>query len=436
MKYLILITFCIQFLNCFAQDYDERIDYSPYGLTYGYLNANMRSLAPHQQLTQFTFFDMNFVNIRLQNFLENELSLIMVGEPTEDIKKDKYCIIERYEKGIQINHSKPYYIKVIYNLYPEGKNLIIKSCEISGYWNYIVDLYIKYWNTTLNFEAAKKGEIVVNYLMQDRISLSLNAQNETGKISIVNTTIKNIAEYNEIIKKAEIKHQKYIADKHQEIINNENQEKELILKKEIEKKQQELEKLNAFLIERKTKSYDLSEFDNLQSKSINLKIKEIISNHINNSTQVEYSFKGNLIIAIDTNNIITYDSNLIKTNNKEQLSKLIEEIKRSINIKTPLINGYKVNSIIEYPLDICFQSRYISFKLNKSQDFKYKDFVPEISAKKTIERKYLNSNSGKYTVEYIYATNNDIQIKSDVKTILYKKTYNIPFFSLIYLLII
>lgn len=134
-------------------------------------------------LTEFNDMNVNFVNARVQDFLFDELDLVPTEDPEYSFVDEIVTITETYRKSVRTatnDHS----LQVIYKAKPEGNDLIIQTCQVSGFDVYVVDFFVKYWNTTLNFESVKKGEVVVNYWITDRASLSLLG-NRTAKIDIV-----------------------------------------------------------------------------------------------------------------------------------------------------------------------------------------------------------------------------------------------------------
>ena len=200
MKTLIIFILIILEINNYAQEIDSMaVVRSPYGTSFERLDASMHVLAPHGFLTQFSYFEVNFTKTRLADFLEKKMHMELVGIPKFNNTKNGLAIIEKYKKATNID-DKDQYLYVKYNLIDKWDYSIIKSCEISGYWDFILDLYITYWNTTLNFDAAKKGELVVNNFLQDRVALSLNPSKEYGKIDITSTTIKAKLDYDNVIK--------------------------------------------------------------------------------------------------------------------------------------------------------------------------------------------------------------------------------------------
>ena len=194
MKQLIAFLLLTSSIFSYSQDYFERTDLSPYGQKYSHLDANMSALSSHKYLTQFTYFELNFVNTRLEQYLTLYSDYSMSDDIIFVMDKPEKYLINTYEKKVSSSSNKRTF-QVKYNLFEEEGNLLIKSVEISGYWEYIIDIYINYWTTNLNFEATKKEETVINYLLQDRVALTLNAKTKTGKIVITNTSINNLTDY-------------------------------------------------------------------------------------------------------------------------------------------------------------------------------------------------------------------------------------------------
>lgn len=107
-KFLALAILLFSYLFIDGQENQEkRTDISPYNLQYDMLDFNMRTLASHEYLTQFTYFDMNFVNPRFQNFLSNILDVTQVGETEFNMSKPEKSISMNYEKKAQYNFTKP-----------------------------------------------------------------------------------------------------------------------------------------------------------------------------------------------------------------------------------------------------------------------------------------------------------------------------------------
>lgn len=147
------------------------------------LKASMKALAPHGLLTKFNGMDLNFVNWNVQDFMSKYMGMKPIGDQKVDMTKPIKTIETIYVKSISQN-NKQHKMSVKYYLVPEGNKIKIKSCEISGYWDYVVMFYVKYWNTTLNFEEAKGKELVVNHLIDDRVALEVSAAKALAKIKV------------------------------------------------------------------------------------------------------------------------------------------------------------------------------------------------------------------------------------------------------------
>jgi hypothetical protein len=149
---------------------------------------SMRALADHGLLTQITGFEINFVDTRIQEYLSKYTILGLVGEPSVNMIGSNKYIIQKYEQKIQYNNNKTSTFNVKYNLIIDKQNrIIIKSCKIYGSSLHVLDFYVNFWPTSLNFEAAKKNEVVVNFLLQDRVALKWIPSTDYAEIIVTST---------------------------------------------------------------------------------------------------------------------------------------------------------------------------------------------------------------------------------------------------------
>ena len=324
----------------------------------------MKNLARHGFLTQMTFFELNFVNLRIQDFMSKRLMMAPKGEPTFTGDAIK-TLTQKYHKNIQINFAKEYDMSVSYKLFPLQDKLIIESCEITGYYQYVIDFFVDYWTTTLNFEAAKGGEIVVNYLLQDRASLTLNFPKETATIKIINTTIPDskafTKQFNENFEIQKLKEQE----------NNKKKEEERI----------------SFLNERKVKIYDFNETDlkNYKSRIVETVSKEIYYQKDKfdswNKVKIETDTTGNqkLIIQLTTG---------------DKLPTSIEAKIREIKIPTQKLNGYFISSIGEFEINVANVDTNVKLKkTSKGTTFKTE---PTDRVKNEVEKYLTDKPNGTY----------------------------------------
>jgi hypothetical protein len=80
-----------------------------------------------------------------------------------------------------------------FNVFTVEDEFVIKELKITGDANAVLQFYVSFWTTSLNFNDVSKTEIVSNRLWQDRISYSFNK----GKpyIKVQNTTVNSPEEF-------------------------------------------------------------------------------------------------------------------------------------------------------------------------------------------------------------------------------------------------
>jgi hypothetical protein len=135
-------------------------------------------------ITQICNMRLNFVNMRIQDFMEHwgylqqqELTKFNMQAPRPYISN---VYISRFSTSLNPNK-----VTIKYFIKPLSENeMYVTSCEFSGYTQYIIDIFINYWPTTLNFEDCKKGEVVYNYFLQDRAGLYIDPSKATARIKI------------------------------------------------------------------------------------------------------------------------------------------------------------------------------------------------------------------------------------------------------------
>ena len=144
----------------------------------------LSSQAQSRYLTEFNNMRLNFVNPRVQSFISGVLDLPMIENSSSiDSLAGFWVLTESYHKGIREGNEPEYKLNVRYKLKTEGNDFIIQSCTIDGYSRFVVEFFVKYWETTLNFENVKKDEVVMNYWITDRAALSRSGAG-TAKIEI------------------------------------------------------------------------------------------------------------------------------------------------------------------------------------------------------------------------------------------------------------
>lgn len=198
--------------------------------------------------TQVTYFDLNFVTLKIQDYMSYEFGMTLNDEKMKyELKDGKGFITYAFIEKIAIN-SKPKELFFKFKVFPIEKDLVIEKLKITGNENAVLKFYVSFWTTTLNFDDVKKKEIVSNRIWQDRISYSYN--NRNSFIEIDNTTIKSnedfITKY-QINKKEFNKKEKISAEKRKlEKIKIQKQKEEynrkLIAEKKVKEEKREKER--------------------------------------------------------------------------------------------------------------------------------------------------------------------------------------------------
>lgn len=167
-----------------------------YGLvSYNYLDNYFNSNSKYPHSTQFTYIDINYVSPKIEQFVSDKLNLCRVSE------LDKYDFTD-FDKIIEYNYKtcigvgKPKTLLIRFVVFAHENNLIIKKVIIKGFDEYVLQFFIKFWYTKLNFDTVREGEIVSNFFLQDKVFL---VRNKDLTIDIESSTIKSQEEFNKII---------------------------------------------------------------------------------------------------------------------------------------------------------------------------------------------------------------------------------------------
>jgi len=127
--------------------------------------------------TEFNNMDLNFVNNKVQKFLNLRLDMALTEDSHQSVVTDSCINISESYHSTKIN-EKSRKLTFTYSVKAEEGSsiLIVHSCKITGDKSSVIDFYIKYWDTTLDFDNTKKEEFVVNHWINDRIALTWNLQ--------------------------------------------------------------------------------------------------------------------------------------------------------------------------------------------------------------------------------------------------------------------
>jgi hypothetical protein len=121
----------------------------------------------YKYYTQFSDMRFNFVNMRVQDYMKRNGYL----EQETDFDYGKYIQVSYISKFSTTNNPEKIYIKYYVEVSDMENGFIIKSCDIYGYDYYVVNFFIKFWNTQMQYDNVEKNELVYYYLLEDKISL-------------------------------------------------------------------------------------------------------------------------------------------------------------------------------------------------------------------------------------------------------------------------
>lgn len=186
--------------------------------------------------TQFTYFDLNFVNFRVQDYLEKNSGMVLMD--TKFNLKDGQGTAEFiYKESMVIGSNRqPYSLHFLYTVSPIENDLVITKCKITGQSDKLIAFYVGFWKTSLKFDEVKKRKEVYNHYLQDRISFFFN--NGNPYVIIENETSIDFQKFKEEYELKKSVEEKRLAEL--------EKEKELLAKQEDErreiKKQERVEK--------------------------------------------------------------------------------------------------------------------------------------------------------------------------------------------------
>lgn len=129
----------------------------------------------HDYLTVFTGgLELNFSHLRLLDFLQTYMKM---SEKSNEYK-DGYIVsrcVQRTSKG------NPENLTVRYKVKSESGYFLPERVEITGTARRVIELFISYWPTNIQFDDAKKGNEYTCYMLPDKITLRVG---KTGKATI------------------------------------------------------------------------------------------------------------------------------------------------------------------------------------------------------------------------------------------------------------
>lgn len=193
--------------------------------------------------TQFTYFDLNYVNFRVQNYLEKNSGMVLMD--TKFNLKDGHGIAEFiYKESMVIgSNRKPYTLHFNYTVAPIENDLVITKCKITGQTDKLIAFYVGFWKTSLQFDEVKRRKEVYNHYLQDRVSFLFN--NDNPYVIIENETSIDFQKFKEEYEMKKTAEEKRLLElqKEKELIAQQKQEQlEIDRKRQAEKRKQAEEK--------------------------------------------------------------------------------------------------------------------------------------------------------------------------------------------------
>jgi len=399
---MLLLFFVFSVQTLFAQQFRKPI-------TQDDINDNLLGLQTHPADDGYCvyaiFNKLNNSFLYFQDFMQNQMKLSEHGENDCQWKDEILTIQMTYIPPILFGDvdANAYKVYVQYSVFVIEKDFFVEKLDIWGNWESVAEIFVSYYPTKINIDYLKnnKTEIVTRY-GNDRAVFSSEMANGRfiGRIKVRDEAGKN---YKQFINEFELKKQNWKA-------KLETQRQDSI--------KQEEEKLQKFLLERKTKVYNLSENNQKAYDDLISQIQNESDAFLHNTDHPSsFYIKGAIKIEIDTSNVVRFNTEDVTTDAQEQLSKLIEKLATSIKAKAQQINGHLVNSEILFNINISYRTGRAFFKtvqsrelFNYHNDIVFSEPYPADDVQKEIKSKGW-SGIGKYEVKYEVFSSENMQKK-------------------------
>ena len=138
---------------------------------------------------QFTYYDFNFVSLKLQDYLSNKYSLI----ETDLINEGNYqTFVLIFNESISINKN-PSQLKFYFKTFTIGEDQVIKDVKITGSKESLLIFFAFYWSSQIDTDVNKSNILGQNYFRQDKITFE--RMSNSYFIRIINNTIKDDSEF-------------------------------------------------------------------------------------------------------------------------------------------------------------------------------------------------------------------------------------------------
>jgi hypothetical protein len=246
--------------------------------------------------TQMTYFDLNFVNVKIQDYMINEMQMNLSSDKY-DLVAGKGNITFTYSDNGAINTTIKK-MSFIFNVEPINDEFVIKSCKIVGNSERLISFYVHFWSSPLQFDQVKSKGVIYNNFMMDKISFHYNGNQPY--ITITNGSITDFKDFSVKYIEKRNKHDKSIEAQNiaSKEVSSIQMEKEDIKEREIEKNR-ELAKEERELEAQKIKSrrYEVTQTE-VKKKGNDFVFNENVSNEIRTKIKEELRTKDNGIYVL------------------------------------------------------------------------------------------------------------------------------------------
>lgn len=141
--------------------------------------------------SQMTYFDLNFININVSEFLTYKMLMDIEKTDSSKLLHDGGKLIISYSDRFAQSGSLK--LAIAYDVVKVQDVYTIQAAKITGDKKRIISFFINFWETTINFEEPSGNSDVSLNMGQDVVKYYFNK----GKpyITITNGTYKNAEEF-------------------------------------------------------------------------------------------------------------------------------------------------------------------------------------------------------------------------------------------------
>lgn len=201
MKVIFYLIFSLVFGSLLSQDPIQKLPFSevcsPYNITENMLSANLSSTYPgNENIVQFTYVILPLIERNLQLYFSSKGYGKVNGSEDVFFKNEKPYYKAKYQESI-VAGRKPRWIAFNFDMFviDSNHNFFVKKATITGDPVSLINFFIQFYPTTINFETVKKNKIADCRFMQDIIELGVDQAKNTGSITITNSNFKNEQEF-------------------------------------------------------------------------------------------------------------------------------------------------------------------------------------------------------------------------------------------------